>query len=77
MGFGYAVWAMYATGSESIAKGYLLLMFGIPVYVFMKWERSRERITMRTESEQAPPVVPLTKDELDGSVERLRTRTAV
>ncbi len=77
LGFGYAVWAMYATGSESIAKGYLLLMFGIPVYVFMKWERSRERILMRSESEEAPPVVPLTKDELDENVERLRTRTAV
>lgn len=77
LGFGYAVWAMYATGSESIAKGYLLLMFGIPVYLFMKWERSRERIPMRSESEEAPPVVPLTKDELDENVERLRTRTAV
>ena len=38
---------------------------------------SRERILMRSESEEAPPVVPLTKDELDENVERLRTRTAV
>jgi APA family basic amino acid/polyamine antiporter len=47
LGFGYALWAMYATGSEAIAKGYLLLMVGIPVYLYMRW-RNRQR--------QAPPV---------------------
>jgi APA family basic amino acid/polyamine antiporter len=64
LGFGYAVWAMYATGTESIAKGFLLLMFGIPVYVYMKWRRSKGRIPMRTEVPSAS-VVPLTPAELD------------
>jgi basic amino acid/polyamine antiporter, APA family len=50
LGFGYAIWAMYATGSESIAKGYLLLMAGVPVYVWMRWRTSREQpIPIRTE----------------------------
>ena len=39
LGFGYAMWAMYATGSESIAKGYILLMLGIPMYLYLKWRR--------------------------------------
>ena len=58
LGFGYAIWAMYATGSESIAKGYLLLMLGIPVYLYMRWRRQRERIPMRTELVELPTVEP-------------------
>jgi APA family basic amino acid/polyamine antiporter len=41
LGFGYAVWAMYATGSEAIAKGFLLLMAGIPVYLWVRWRAAR------------------------------------
>jgi basic amino acid/polyamine antiporter, APA family len=54
LGFGYAIWAMYATGSESIAKGYLLLMIGTPVYLYMRWRGARQRIPMRTGSEIKP-----------------------
>lgn len=56
LGFGYSIWAMYATGSESIAKGYLLLMFGIPVYLYMRWRRQRDRIPIRTELVELPTV---------------------
>ena len=58
LGFGYSIWAMYATGSESIAKGYLLLMFGIPVYLYMRWRRQRERIPIRTEHVELPTATP-------------------
>jgi APA family basic amino acid/polyamine antiporter len=54
LGFGYAVWAMYATGSESIAKGYILLVLGIPVYLYMRWRRQGDRIPMRTEIVAVP-----------------------
>ena len=53
-GFGYAIWAMYATGSESIAKGYILLMLGIPIYLYLRWRRQRDRIPMRTELVELP-----------------------
>ena len=56
LGFGYSIWAMYATGSESIAKGYLLLMFGIPVYLYLRWRRQSERIPIRTEHVELPEV---------------------
>jgi APA family basic amino acid/polyamine antiporter len=42
LGFGYAIWAMYATGPESIAKGYMLLMLGIPLYLYLRWRRQRD-----------------------------------
>ena len=54
LGFGYALWAMYATGSESIAKGYILLMMGIPLFLYMRWRRQRDRIPIRTEHVELP-----------------------
>jgi basic amino acid/polyamine antiporter, APA family len=33
----FAIWAIYGAGYEVIAKGFLLLMLGVPVYVYMKW----------------------------------------
>lgn len=61
LGFGYAIWAMYATGSESIAKGYMLLMLGIPLYLYLRWRRQQDRIPLRTETEGAPEA----RDEAD------------
>jgi APA family basic amino acid/polyamine antiporter len=53
-GFGYAVWAMYATGSEAIAKGYILLMLGIPIYLYLRWRRQRDRLPLQTEVVELP-----------------------
>jgi APA family basic amino acid/polyamine antiporter len=65
LGFGYALWAMYATGSESIAKGYILLMLGIPIFLWMRRRRQTDRIPIRTEHveptlelDETPVVVP-------------------
>lgn len=56
LGFAYAIWAMYGTGTESIAKGYILLMLGIPVYVYMRWRRSAERpVPQVVETKQETP----------------------
>ncbi len=54
LGFGYAIWAMYATGSESIAKGYMLLMLGIPIYLYMRWRRQRDRIRCGRSTSSSP-----------------------
>jgi basic amino acid/polyamine antiporter, APA family len=42
LAFAYAFWMIYGAGQEYIAQGFLLLMAGIPVYVFLKWRQSRE-----------------------------------
>jgi len=65
LGFGYALWAMYATGSESIAKGYMLLMLGIPLYLYLRWRRQQERIPIRLETE------PTTQDDVETKEERV------
>ena len=48
LGFGYALWAMYATGYTAIGQGYLLLMAGTVIYVWMRWRRSKERVELPT-----------------------------
>ena len=44
LGFAYAFWAMIGSGQKTIAWGFLLLMAGLPVYVFQKWRQSKEGV---------------------------------
>jgi basic amino acid/polyamine antiporter, APA family len=41
LAFAYSVWAIWGSGEEWLAKGFMLLLFGIPVYVGLKWRESR------------------------------------
>jgi APA family basic amino acid/polyamine antiporter len=41
LAFAYSVWAIWGSGQEWLAKGFMLLLFGIPVFVWMKW-RARD-----------------------------------
>ena len=34
-------WMIYGAGEETVAKGFLLLAAGIPVYVWLKWQERR------------------------------------
>jgi APA family basic amino acid/polyamine antiporter len=42
LAFAYSAWAIWGAGEEVIAKGFMLLTAGIPVYVWMKWRERRE-----------------------------------
>ena len=42
LAFAYSAWAIWGAGEEVIAKGFMLLTAGIPVYVWMKWRQQRE-----------------------------------
>jgi APA family basic amino acid/polyamine antiporter len=42
LAFAYSAWAIWGAGEEVIAKGFMLLTAGIPVYVWMKWQEKRE-----------------------------------
>ena len=42
LAFAYSVWAIWGSGEEWLAKGFMLLLFGIPVYVWMKWRQTRD-----------------------------------
>jgi APA family basic amino acid/polyamine antiporter len=50
LAFAYSVWAIWGAGEEIIAKGFVLLLLGIPVYVWLTWRRPVE--------EPAPLTVP-------------------
>jgi APA family basic amino acid/polyamine antiporter len=39
LAFAYSVWAIWGAGQEIIAKGFMLLLAGIPVYVWLTWRR--------------------------------------
>jgi APA family basic amino acid/polyamine antiporter len=41
LAFGYSFWMIWGAGEEIIAKGFLLLTAGIPVYVFLKWRQNQ------------------------------------
>ena len=42
LAFAYSVWTIYGSGFEVIAKGFLLMLAGIPVYVYMAYRRTRK-----------------------------------
>lgn len=42
LGFSYSLWAIYGSGSDIVFYGFLLMLMGIPVYVYMKWVKNKE-----------------------------------
>lgn len=38
IGFAYAIWAIYGSGAETVMYGFILLMLGIPFYIYMKYK---------------------------------------
>jgi APA family basic amino acid/polyamine antiporter len=41
LGFTYSFWAIYGSGSDTVFYGFLLLLAGVPFYVIMKWNQSK------------------------------------
>ena len=37
LAFSYSLWAVFGAGEEAVFWGFILLMIGIPFYVFVKW----------------------------------------
>ncbi|MBV1924061.1 MAG: amino acid permease [Flavobacteriaceae bacterium] len=42
LGFAYSLWAIYGSGAETVFYGFLLILIGIPVYIYMKWIKNKE-----------------------------------
>jgi APA family basic amino acid/polyamine antiporter len=38
LAFAFSLWAIYGAGETSVLWGFILLMLGTPVYVYMKWK---------------------------------------
>ena len=41
LAFGYSFWMVYGAGEETVAKGFLLLLAGVPVYIWLRYEQRR------------------------------------
>lgn len=41
LGFAYALWALFGAGAEAVFLGFLLILAGIPIHVWIKWRNSR------------------------------------
>jgi APA family basic amino acid/polyamine antiporter len=39
LAFAYSLWAIWGSGEEWLAKGFMLLLFGIPVFVWLRWRQ--------------------------------------
>ena len=69
LAFAYSAWAIWGAGEEVIAKGFMLLIAGIPVYIWLKWRQSRVPPAEWKVLQSTPP--PPRK----GPVERVRVGT--
>lgn len=55
LAFAYSVWAITGSGKDIIAKGFVLLLAGIPVYVLMKWWQAKGAEKQASELVATPP----------------------
>jgi APA family basic amino acid/polyamine antiporter len=55
LGFAYSIFAIWGMGWDIIGKGFLLLMLGVPVFVWMVWRRHTP--SERIEVHEMPPLV--------------------
>lgn len=42
LGFGYSIYAIYGTGAETVMYGFILMLVGIPVYVYMMLQKNKD-----------------------------------
>lgn len=42
LAFGYTIYAIYGTGSEVVMYGFILMLIGIPIYLYMMLQNNKE-----------------------------------
>ncbi|MFT6200284.1 MAG: APA family basic amino acid/polyamine antiporter, partial [Vicingaceae bacterium] len=42
LGFAYSLWAIFGSGRDTVFYGFLLLLLGIPFYVIMQWNKTKD-----------------------------------
>jgi APA family basic amino acid/polyamine antiporter len=43
LAFAYSTWAIWGAGYKPIAEGFMLLLLGFPVYIWLKWQQYRSK----------------------------------
>jgi APA family basic amino acid/polyamine antiporter len=61
LAFTYSMWAIWGSGEDIIAKGFMLLTAGVPIYVVMRWMQRRDAEREAAALKPAPeaPKVPV------------------
>jgi APA family basic amino acid/polyamine antiporter len=54
LAFAYSLWAIAGSGYQVVFRGFMLLLAGVPVYVFMKWRGARAEPTEAAAIATAP-----------------------
>ena len=44
----YSCWAIWGAGYKPVAEGFMLLLAGIPIYIWLKWESFRDAPTSKS-----------------------------
>jgi basic amino acid/polyamine antiporter, APA family len=44
LAFAYSIWAIAGAGDDVIAKGFVLLLAGIPIYLWLSWRKRRAQL---------------------------------
>jgi basic amino acid/polyamine antiporter, APA family len=56
LAFAYSAWAIWGAGIEIIAKGFMLLLIGVPIYLWLTWKRKPEQPLTLPENWTTPDV---------------------
>jgi hypothetical protein len=64
LAFAYSIWAIAGAGDDIIAKGFMLLLAGVPIYVGMRWwqQRDADRTAARLLREQPSVTAPANRE---------------
>jgi basic amino acid/polyamine antiporter, APA family len=52
MGFAYATWAVYGAGAEAVMYGFLLILFGVPFYLYIRLKDTAKMKQIRSFEEE-------------------------
>jgi APA family basic amino acid/polyamine antiporter len=60
----YSTWAIWGAGADAVRKGFILLLAGIPIFLWARWEHRKEPAP----PERAPEAEPFERAELERSI---------
>jgi basic amino acid/polyamine antiporter, APA family len=70
LAFGYSAWAIWGAGEKTIAWGFMLLLGGIPVFIWLKWRQGLEAGQAAAIPSQTPSTATSSRaPELAGAVD--------
>ena len=57
LAFLYTLWTIAGSGYQAVFRGFLLLMAGIPIYVYLKWQAGKDAVPAALDDQEHPAVL--------------------